>query len=137
MFKLGRSLLIILLVKSLYCNNEIISNKSTNKKNLAVINFLLYLFLPALEHSLSHLLMTLTLGTGVSKVNTIEVVICLSVVCSFIVVGVEIPLCNEIDASPAKACSPSTVSYKAKSYTCSYKAQREAIAGHIVSLLWT
>ena len=65
-------------------------------------------------HSLSRLLMIVSLGAGIPKVNTIKVVICLSVVCSFIVADIEIPLCNGIDTSHAKAYCLSTVSYKAK-----------------------
>ena len=64
--------------------------------------FLLYIFLPALEHSLSSLLIIVTPGTGIPQV---KLVICLLV------------LCDGIDTGPAKACSPSTACPTNRSHT--------------------
>ena len=123
LFKLfDRSLLIIrsisypkfLLCKNFNSNNEIISQQiNNNKKKLSNHYFSLYLFLPALEPSISRLLIIVIPGTGTPQV---KVVICLFVLGFSIEVDVKVPLCNGIDMSYAKACSPSTVSYKTKHF---------------------
>ena len=74
-------------VKSLCSNNK--NNLDRQKYNLAAIIFLLYLFLPVLEHSLSCLLIIVTPGTGIPQV---KVVSCLYLVlCYSTVVDVEMP----------------------------------------------